>query len=198
MNLQITTQLSLFGESLDEWTNDDWETPNDEAKAMAELTKRYEVDILEPAAGSGQIVQFIPPDECRNVTALELKPSRVKTGRDRCPNATWFQGDYLKHEFDGKFDLIITNPPFLLRMEYIERSLLLLKPKGRLLFLMPIDFYCGLKGDIWKSLGCRIDDQWTIQNRVSYLNKNGTPQPGRRVYDAVFDIRVGSKKHFLL
>ncbi len=180
--------LPGFEPDIEEWTSDDWETPNDIAGAIARLIQPHEMDILEPAAGTGQIIKAISYHVNRRVVAIEQKKSRYRQGR--CGYAQWKCGDFLNYEFNRNFDLVVTNPPFSLRMEFIERSLQLLKPSGRLLFLLPVDFYCGkAMGNKWQRLPCYIHKQHTIQHRVAYLDALGQPQKGRQIYDAVFDIR---------
>lgn len=193
--------LPGFEPDVDEWTNDDWETPSPIAQQIGALIRDDERFILEPAAGTGQILRFIKWDLDPFVVAVELKPDRFNRGRQRC-SGEWINSNFL---FDNlikdwtpdaqksfEFDLIVTNPPFSLRMEFIERSLSFLRPNGRLLFLMPIDFNCGLRmGNKWKQLDCHIHHVYRIQNRIAYLNAKGKPQSGRQVYDAVFDIRLG-------
>ena len=186
--------LPGFEPDVNEWTNDDWETPNPIAQQMGALVRDEELDVLEPAAGTGQIVRFIPWRMRRIPVAVELKPSRTNVGRERCHWAAWIQSDFFQWRSNTEFDLIITNPPFSLRMEFIAHSLSMLKPDGRLLFLMPIDFNCGLKaGNRWKQLDCHIHHQYVAQSRIAYLNSKGKPQSGRQIYDVVFDIRRGKE-----
>jgi SAM-dependent methyltransferase len=184
--------LPGFEPCLDDWTNDDWQTPSDEAAAIATLIQSTELRILDPAAGMGQLLKPIPHVQGRSLTAIELKPGRVKEGKERCPSVRWRQGSFLDMPVGEPFDLILANPPFSLRMDFIRQSLIHLAPSGRLLFLMPIDFNCGKgMGNIWKSLDCHIFHQYSFQHRVAYLDASGTPQKGRQIYDAVFDIRPG-------
>lgn len=188
----MLSYLPGFEPDLDDWTNDDYETPTDEARKIADLIRDDEWDILDPCAGTGQLIRPIELLNDRLITAIELKPSRVKAGTERCHWATWIQGNFLLHRAEEKFDLVVANPPFSLRMEFVHASLQVLKPSGRLLFLMPIDFNCGRSmGDRWKKLDCHIHHEYVIQHRVAYLNANGIPQKGRQIYDAVFDIRPG-------
>jgi hypothetical protein len=57
-----------------EFTSDDWETPDSVAKAIASLVLPSDFDILEPAAGRGQIAKYLPRD--RRVTLNEIKVNR--------------------------------------------------------------------------------------------------------------------------
>lgn len=80
--------------------------------------------ILEPAAGDGAIVRaihsFIDENEDyqvpHTVSMFDIDPQDLI--RDKCNKA-----DFLEVNPLPKFDLIITNPPFTLCQEFIERSL---------------------------------------------------------------------------
>ena len=186
----MLSYLPGFEPCLDDWTSDDWQTPSGESATIANLIQPTELHILDPAAGTGQLLKPIPRIQGRSLTAFELKPSRVIVGKERCPSVRWNQGSFFDMPVRRLFDLILTNPPFSLRMDFIRQSLLHLKPSGRLLYLMPIDFNCGkVMGNTWEQLDCHIHHQYSFQHRIAYLDANGTPQKGRQIYDAVFDIR---------
>ncbi|HEY9299818.1 MAG TPA: class I SAM-dependent methyltransferase [Phormidium sp.] len=191
--------LPGFEIDIEEWTTDDWQTPSKESKSIANLIRLDELDILEPAAGTGQLIQFIEPLPGRTITAVEIKTGRVNRGKERFSEQRdwvhWINKNFITYQFQQKFDLILSNIPFSLKMEFIEKSLTLLRPEGRLLFLMPIDFNCGVEnGNRWQQLDCHIHHVYVIHHRVAYLNAQGVPQKGRQVHDAVFDIRLGRQE----
>lgn len=182
-------QLTLFNSGIDgDWAEDNWQTPDYVAQLMGGLVLPTDIKVGEPGAGMGQISRYLP----QGTICIEKNPSRFVVGRDRAPHCCWLVGDYFEEDLP-KFDLIIGNVPFSNCLQFIERSLNLLNranSEARILFLMPIDFNCGLaKGDFWKRLGCRIHHEYRLQGRVHYLGENGVPQKKRQVYDAVFDIR---------
>lgn len=191
-------QLSLFAPvSPDiEWTADDWQTPDSVASSMAKLVLPTDRLILEPCAGTGQIVKFLPIDR---TIANELNPRRYQHGLNNIPAKMWLNQNFLHDEFpcQGKYDLIITNPPFSLCVEFIERSLKLLNkdnPDARLLFLLPLDWNCPLgRSKDWNDLEAHIYHEYRIKGRVAYLDSTGTPQSRRQCSDAVFDIRPGRR-----
>ena len=76
--------------------------------------------ILEPACGEGHISKLI----------IEKYPNSEIISTDLI-NRGYGKGDinFLTHDFDRKFDNIITNPPFKLAKEFIERSLELANDK---------------------------------------------------------------------
>lgn len=215
-------QLTLFPLEIfeDNFTPDDYETPDYVAEAMSKLVLPSDRSILEPFAGTGQISKFLPDD--RFVDCFEIKGSRVAAGKINAPKSRWLQADFFDLDFTllprkYYYDLIITNPPFSLCLKGIRRSLSLLNnsPESRLLFLMPIDWYCSKRiSKQWEELDAHIHHIYPIKGRVDYLKNgermskqqkfiNGVPQfkadgsklmnSGRQVYDAVFDIRVGNR-----
>jgi hypothetical protein len=208
-------QLTLFEPQVivsDDFTNDDYETPDWLAKAMANLVLPTDKQVLEPFAGSGQIAKYLPTD--RSVECLEIKYSRFLEGKNNAPFAAWVNGDFFKDASIWGCDLIVTNPPFSLCVEAVAKSLRLLNnsPNSRLLFLMPLDWNCSQgRAKAWESLNAHIHHIYPIADRVDYLKEgipmskcqkiiNGLPQfkngkpvmnSGRQCYDAVFDIRLG-------
>jgi hypothetical protein len=208
-------QLSL-SQSVEEFTNDDYETPDKEAKAIASLVLPTDKNILEPFAGSGQIVKYLPSD--RISTVAEIKYCRILQLRQLRNHSFNFNGDFFKLVNFTRYDLIITNPPFSLCMEAIAHSLKLLNPDNptaRLLFLIPLDTFSSQgRSEQLKSMDAHIHHTHLIPKRVDYLKdgepmskcqkiKDGVPQfdkngkiilnSGRQCYDAVFDIRPGEE-----
>ncbi len=210
-------QLALFEEQVtvsDDFTNDDYETPDWLAVAMSRLVLPTDKQILEPFAGSGQIAKYLPGD--RSIECAEIKYSRFLQGKEKAKSATWVNGCFFNDVLSGCFDLIITNPPFSLCVEAVAKSLELLNdsPNSRLLLLMPLDWNCSQgRAKDWESLYAHIHHIYPIADRVDYLKEgipmskqqkfiNGVPQfkngkplmnSGRQCYDAVFDIRLGKQ-----
>jgi hypothetical protein len=211
-------QLTLFeGQATvcDDFTNDDYETPNWLSKAMANLVLPTDREILEPFAGSGQIAKYLPGD--RLIECVEIKYSRFLQGKEKAKLATWVNGNFFNDVSSSYFDLIITNPPFSLCVEAVAKSLELLNDRtnSRLLFLMPLDWNCSQsRAKAWDVLDAHIHHIYPIADRIDYLKDgipmskqqkivNGVPQfksgkpvmnSGRQCYDAVFDIRLGKSR----
>ena len=211
-------QLSL-SQSVEEFTNDDYETPDKEAQAIASLVLPTDKYILEPFAGSGQIAKYLP-SYAAEVNCIEIKKSRFTQGKENYPNCNWFNESFFDIYLLHYYDLVITNPPFSLCVEAIAHSLKLLNPDNptaRLLFLMPLDWNCAQsRAKVWDKLDAHIHHVYRIPKRVDYLI-NGVPcsktpkkldngkdminalsrkpkmMSGRQCYDAVFDIRVGKE-----
>ncbi len=210
-------QLALFEEQVtvsDDFTNDDYETPDWLAVAMSRLVLPTDKQILEPFAGSGQIAKYLPGD--RSIECVEIKYSRFLQGKNNAPFATWVNGCFFNDVSTWGCDLIITNPPFSLCVEAVAKSLELLNnsPNSRLLFLMPLDWNCSqARSKAWDALDAHIHHVYPVADRVDYLKdgipmskqqkfiggvpqfKNGKPvmNSGRQCYDAIFDIRLGKQ-----
>jgi hypothetical protein len=193
-----------------DWDNDSWETPNNIAQAMSELVLPGDEYILEPCAGTGQIIKHIPHPASCSILCLDINKSRVEKGRCNAPDCTWLCADFLHSEIEPHtdFDLVITNPSFSKCMEFIGRSFSLLNlnnPSARLLFLMPSDiFQAKSRANAFSKLDAHIHHVYPIVGRVDYLI-NGVPasqtyvekggklvrRSGRQTCDAIWDIRLG-------
>jgi hypothetical protein len=201
--------------SVEEFTSDDYETPDKEAQAIASLVLPTDKNILEPFAGSGQIVKYLPSDRILDV--VELKRSRYMQLIKLKNHCFAYNGSFFDFMHGNDYDLIITNPPFSLCMKAISHSLKLLNPDNptaRLLFLIPLDTFASQgRSEKLKNLDAHIHHTHLIPKRIDYLKdgepmskcqktingipqfKNGKPikNSGRQCYDAVFDIRLGKE-----
>ena len=84
--------------------------------------------VLEPCAGQGAIAEVLV--RC-NVGAVETA--------DIDASAPFGNGeDFLTTEYDVKYDFILTNPPFSLAQEFIEKSL---RIANCVIMLLPLGFY---------------------------------------------------------
>ena len=110
-------------------------------KAVEMLMMNYPfhaATILEPCVGGGHIANAI-----NNFFANQ----RVITGLDLIdrgyPNT--IVQDFLTWETDRKFEGIITNPPFSLAQEFIEKGMELLTDDGQMAMFLKIQFLEGAK-----------------------------------------------------
>lgn len=104
--------------------NDFYATPSNAVTAILNEIK-LNGSILEPAAGQGHISkllrEYYPYSE---IVSTDLVQREEKFGIPIQGNV-----DFLKHEFGRKFDNIITNPPFNLAQQFIEKALKLANDK---------------------------------------------------------------------
>ena len=110
-------------------------------KAVEMLLMNYPfhaATILEPCVGGGHIANAINDffTNKRVITGLDLV--------DRGYPNTIVQ-DFLTWETDKKFEGIITNPPFSLAQEFIEKGMKLLTDDGQMAMFLKIQFLEGAK-----------------------------------------------------
>lgn len=112
-------------------------TPAALADRLVELANPSEKDaILEPSAGQGAIIHAInrylsiEPDE---IFCYELMPLNV-TFLGKIGNVSMLGEDFLKHDSNNKFDVIIANPPFTKNqdIDHIRHMFACLKESGTL------------------------------------------------------------------
>lgn len=104
--------------------------------------------ILETGAGSGNIIKALRDrDYTNHIDAVELREY------ERVNLELWADnvviGNYLTMNNLPTYDLIIGNPPYSLAQEFIDKSLSLLKPGGRLIYLLRTNFLESKKRFKW-------------------------------------------------
>ena len=110
-------------------------------KAVEMLLNKYDFfakTILEPCVGEGHIANVINDfyTNKREITCMDL----VDRGY---PNT--ITQDFLTYETDKKYEGIITNPPFSLAKEFVEKGLSLLEDNGQMAMFLKIQFLEGEK-----------------------------------------------------
>lgn len=125
--------------------NDHYATPQWLIQAiLPEISKRllkiYEeeyvldgLSVLEPACGIDKNIV----NELYNLKLpwpLNITSGDITTGQD-----------FLTYDYKDKFDLIITNPPYSLAFEFIQRALDLVVPGGLVVFLLRLNFLGSIK-----------------------------------------------------
>lgn len=93
-------------------------TPDAVAEFLAESLDLRDTDlILDPAAGHGALLNHVPL--LARAHANELDADAVTVGRFLFPQATWERGDFLTyHPKQGRYQVVLTNPPYNLRTRY--------------------------------------------------------------------------------
>lgn len=119
--------------------NDFYATPIDCIENFLSNYGGIKGDILEPSAGSGNIIQALRNKNIEGyITALEIRSEEESVLKEISDQVVI--SDFLNWNTDKKFDVIIGNPPFTYAKEFIEKSLELLNDKGKLIFLLRTSF----------------------------------------------------------
>ena len=131
--------------------SDFYETPQDAIHALLDnyLVTHSKTDaILEPSAGNGAIIKALRKYGYDNyIHAIEIRKEERSTLKRLADTAT--TEDFFETDKTIFWDVIIGNPPFSLAQEFIEHSLKLLNPGGRLIFLLRTNFLESQKRFEW-------------------------------------------------
>lgn len=111
-------------------------------KAVEMLLNTYRINgtkILEPCVGQGHIADKVLSfykSEYKSVTGVDIVDRGYKDT---------IVTDFLTWNTDDKYDAIITNPPYSLAKEFIEKGLSLLKEDGQMAVFLKLQFLEGAK-----------------------------------------------------
>ena len=126
----------------------------------------YAQNILEPCVGQGHIAHVIDEfyNHSKNITAIDI----VDRGY---PNT--IVADFLNYQTEKRYDGIITNPPYSLAKEFVEKGMELLTDNGQMLMFLKIQFLEGAKRkDFFKKYPPKYI--YVFTNRMATWN-NGEP-----------------------
>lgn len=114
--------------------NDFYATDPKSTKALLDNVKFEGNSFLEPCCGQGHISKLIE----------KYYPNAEVVSQDLVDRGYGKTGiDFLTYEFDRKFDNVITNPPFKLAQDFIEKSLELLNDNGKVAMFLKVQFLEG-------------------------------------------------------
>lgn len=120
--------------------NEAYPTPVTHVKTMLDkMVIRSTDQFLEPCRGVGRVIY-----DAVDLPEGQKHWAEIAEGRD-----------YLDTPFaEGSMDVIITNPPFSLTTEFMEKSFRELKPDGTLVYLQRVNFLGAIKRvDFWQRVG---------------------------------------------
>lgn len=129
---------SLSGSSLtrERAEHDYYATPYESTQALMKVLP-LQGTVLEPCVGGGHIAEVIK----------EYYPMVEVIGCDLVdrgyPNT--IVSNFLTHRFTQTFNHIVTNPPYALAQEFLEKSLEIVEPNGTIAMFLKIQFLEGAK-----------------------------------------------------
>lgn len=149
--------------------SDFYPTPKETVKSFLDaFPLPQEGTVLEPGAGDGSIIKVLKKYGDFSIDAVEIREEEQDHLQKLGVNV--MMGDYLNMDIDKKYDLIIGNPPFGQAMEFIEKSLKLLKPTGTLAFLLRTAFLESDKRfSFWQNHP--LTGLYTLHKRPSFTGK---------------------------
>ena len=129
------TSLSGTSTTRDRVEDDYYATPYESTKALLDNVE-FVGNFLEPCVGGGHIADIIKQYYDAEIFSSDL----VDRGY---PNT--LVADFLTHDFDRKFDNIITNPPYSLAQEFLEKGMEVVNNNGKIAMFLKIQFLEGNK-----------------------------------------------------
>lgn len=112
------TNLAGMSTTRERVDNDFYATPENAIRAILDVVK-LDGSILEPAAGQGHISRLLR----EYYPYSELVSTDLIQREEKFGIAIDGGVDFLTYDYNRKFDNVITNPPFNLAQEFIERAL---------------------------------------------------------------------------
>lgn len=123
---------------------------------------------LEPCSGDGAIIkavtEYYGEGRLPQWTAVDIKPRHAeKLPLFLPPDVDYHKADFLKWESPRKYSVVITNPPYLLAQEFVEKSLTL---GNRVAMLLRLGFIGSEKRFAFHR--ATKPDIYVLPQRVSY------------------------------
>ncbi len=117
-------------------------TPPELAKRVVKLAEVYDVNVLEPSAGTGNLFDAIVASSAGAITAYELNKNFCTELQSKyiCSYGVNIQNvDFLLVNPSNEFDCVIMNPPYNKNewVKHLEHAWKFLKDGGRLVAICP-------------------------------------------------------------
>ena len=122
--------------------------------------------VLDPCAGGDVYNPMSYPTVLQewgvnDITTVDIREDSLAT----------ITGDYLQMNMTRKYDMIITNPPYTLAQDFIDRSFENLKPYGFLVMLLRLNFFgAQRRGEWWQTH--LPNYAWVHSRRPSFFPDN--------------------------
>ena len=144
------------------------------------------LSVLEPAAGEGHILEVVRERApWAELNGIELDPLRAATCRERLNiGESIVDGSFLdastRFRSAWQPDLVITNPPFDLAIEFVKMALSVFLPKTTIAMLMRLAFLeTEARADL---MATNCPDVYVLATRPSFVKGAGKTQSDSAAY----------------
>lgn len=152
---------------------DDFPTPSNVIEqCISKIVRPTYSVVLEPAAGDGRICKRLKDNKPNAIIhGVEIQDRHKETLEKACDLVTI--GSYLELGGMGKYDLIITNPPYSIAEEYVHKALGQLESYGQLVLLLRLGFLesIGRWERLWAIAGMRPTSVYVLCRRPSFTGQ---------------------------
>lgn len=135
--------------------SDYYRTPVIKIKEFLNEFSKYEnvfnsnIKILDPCSGGDNINQMSYPTAIQEFSNQEILIDTVDIRDDSRAN---LKQDYLEFQPEEKYDVIITNPPFNISLDIINKALSDVKEDGFVIMLLRLNYLGGkIRQELWKN-----------------------------------------------
>lgn len=105
--------------------------------------------VLDPCAGGDSKHLMSYPEALKQIG---VRNNNIITMDIREDSLASVKSDYLGYQCDGIYQTIITNPPFNIARDIIDKALIDVKDNGFVIMLLRLNYFGGkLREDLWKS-----------------------------------------------
>ena len=156
-----------------------------------------EVNILEPAAGSGAICRVLSESFRSPVYAIDVNPqwdtahSMIRRYESVVLSGAWSH-DFLQIPASPTFDLVITNPPYNQAFPFVLRAMDWIRPGGCVAMLLRMGFLEGAERHDW--LRENVPDVAVLTRRPSFDAPHPPKCTGGKPHAW---LRANDARHFL-
>ncbi|HBF7547393.1 TPA: hypothetical protein KOY69_001994 [Clostridioides difficile] len=135
--------------------SDYYKTPIPKIKEFLNEFSKYEnifnskIRILDPCAGGDNTNPMSYPTAIQEFSNQEIAIDTVDIRYDSRAN---LKQDYLEFQPEEKYDVIITNPPFNISLDIINKALNDVKEDGFVIMLLRLNYLGGkIRQELWKN-----------------------------------------------
>lgn len=173
-------------------------TPHTVCRDMVDVLSPDPSDmVLDMCCGMGNFFNFLP--NLHNAYGFDIDPDAVRVASYLYPDAHVEVCDLQDYFPDQRFDAIIGNPPFNLRIDYqlsqayyIDKAFKLLNPAGVLMMIVPGSF---LSSDFWARTRIeRLEEQFSFVGQTK-LSDNAFASVGVKNFETKIMVFLRSSEH---
>lgn len=129
-----------------------------------------DIKILDPCAGGDSLHTMSYPEALKQIGISSNNIETIDIREDSLAN---IKNNYLHMNCKNQYDLIITNPPFNISLDIIQKSINDVKLNGYVIMLLRLNYFGGkLRKQFWEDNLAKY--AYVHSKRLSFSDKGGT------------------------